>query len=244
MEASESPPRLRFHAARPEDLAPLASLYLQAGSAVVRAQFAPGEEGELYLPDLPQAPTVHPLVISLPSLAGLLVRPGDRVAEGEPIARRVDEAPLADLKDQAGAKRQEAQRLEEEMARLEERCRAEREALKGEMARLEDQVGRLRYLVSVGAEAPLRLSEAEGRLEEARARLTRLAVSCAGDRARLEASLREARLAEERLRRRLARAEEAQLIRSPVAGRVGEVKVRDLRPGEVVVEVVIVGERE
>jgi hypothetical protein len=51
----------------------------------------------------------------------------------------------------------------------------------------------------------------------------------AGDRARLEASLR----------RRLARAEEAQLVRSPVAGRVAEVKVRDLRPGEVVVEVVV-----
>jgi hypothetical protein len=42
--------------------------------------------------------------------------------------------------------------------------------------------------------------------------------------------------------RRLARAEEAQLVRSPVAGRVAEVKVRDLRPGEVVVEVVVVGE--
>jgi hypothetical protein len=48
-----------------------------------------------------------------------------------------------------------------------------------------------------------------------------------------------ARLAEERLRRRLARAEEAQLVRSPVAGRVAEVKVRDLRPGEVVVEVIV-----
>jgi len=63
---------------------------------------------------------------------------------------------------------------------------------------------------------------------------------CAEDRARLEASLREARLAEERLRRRLAWAEEAQLVRSSVAGRVAEVKVRDLRPGEVVVEVVVV----
>ncbi len=41
---------------------------------------------------------------------------------------------------------------------------------------------------------------------------------------------------------RLARAEEAQLVRSPVAGRVAEVKVRDLRPGEVVVEVVVLEE--
>ncbi len=242
VEASENPPRLRFHAARPQDLAPLSGLYLQAGSAVVRAQFRPGEEGELYLPDLPQAPSLHPLVFSLPSLSGLLVRPGDRVAEGEPIARKVDEAPLADLRDQAEAKRGEAERLEGEVARLEARCRVEREALRAELSRLEDQAGRLRYLVAQGAEAPLRLAEAEARLEEARGRLTRLALDCAAEGARLEASLREARLAEERLRRRLARAEEAQLVRSPVAGRVAEVKVRDLRPGEVVVEVVVVGE--
>ena len=43
--------------------------------------------------------------------------------------------------------------------------------------------------------------------------------------------LREARL------RRKERTAEAQLVRSPVSGRVVEVKVRDLRPGEVVVEV-------
>ncbi|MCX7844962.1 MAG: HlyD family secretion protein, partial [Candidatus Bipolaricaulota bacterium] len=186
-----------------------------------------------------------PLVFSLPSLSGLLVKPGDRVEEGEPIARRVEEAPLRDLEDQAQAKAEEAARLEGELSRAEERCRAEREALRGELARLRDEVGRLRYLVSVGAEAPIRLAEAEGRLEEARGRLTRLALDCAGDRARLEASLREARLDEERLRRRLARAEEAQLVRSPVAGRVAEVKVRDITPkGGTVLEAAEPGELE
>jgi inner membrane protein len=73
--------------------------------------------------------------------------------------------------------------------------------------------------VAQGAEAPLRLAEAEARLEEARACL--------------------ARLARARLLRRKERTAEAQLVRSPVAGRVVEVKVQDLRPGEVVVEVVI-----
>jgi len=56
-------------------------------------------------------------------------------------------------------------------------------------------------------------------------------VLCAGEKARL---------ARARLLRRKERAAEAQLVRSPVPGRVVEVKVRDLRPGEVVVEVVIV----
>jgi inner membrane protein len=242
VEASENPPRLRFHAARPEDLAPLAGLYLQAGSAVVRAAFAPGEEAALELPALPALPTLHPLVFSLPSLSGLLVKPGDRVEEGEPIARRVEEAPLRDLEDQAQAKAEEAARLEGELSRAEERCRAEREALRGELARLRDEVGRLRYLVAQGAEAPLRLAEGEARLEEAEARLTRLALDCAGEKARLEEAIREARLAQARLLRRKERAAEAQLVRSPVSGRVVEVKVRDLRPGEVVVEVVVASE--
>ena len=40
----------RVWAARLEDLPPLAGLYLQAGSAVVRAAFVPGEEASLELP--------------------------------------------------------------------------------------------------------------------------------------------------------------------------------------------------
>ncbi len=58
-------------------------------------QLSPGEkEASLDLPALPQAPRVHPVVIpDLPSLSGLLVRPGDRVEEGEPLARYTDPAP-------------------------------------------------------------------------------------------------------------------------------------------------------
>lgn len=139
---------------------------------MVRAAFAPREEASLELPALPALPTLHPLVFSLPSLSGLLVKPGDRVEEGEPIARRVDEGPLQDLEDQAQAKAEEAARLEGELSWAEERCRAEREAPWGELARLRDEVGRLRYLVAQGAEAPLRLAEGEAWLEEAEARLT------------------------------------------------------------------------
>ncbi len=242
VEASESPPRLRFHAARPEDLAPLAALYLQAGSAVVRASFPPGEkEASLDLPALPQAPRVHPVVIpDLPSLSGLLVRPGDRVEEGEPLARYTDPAPLEDLEAQAQAKREEAQRLEGEIRALEERFRAEREALERERARAREERDRLRYLVSQGAEPALRLAEAEGRLEEAEGRLRKLVLDYTTQRARLEESAREARPEAARLDRRREREAERQLVRAPVSGRVAEVKVRDLTPKGVTVEVVLV----
>lgn len=245
VEASANPPRLRLHAARPEDLAPLSALYLRAGSAVVRASFPPGsgEEASLVLPDLPTLPQVHPIVIpDLPSLAGLLVRPGDQVEEGEPLARYVDEVPLEELAERAGAKREEAARLEGELARLEERYRAEREALERELAQARDALARVRYLVAQGAEPRLRQTEAEARVQSLEERRTRLVLDYTGERARLEERIREARLEASRLERMREREAERQLVRAPVAGRVAEVKVRDITPKGVTVEVVLVGD--
>ncbi|GAA6732658.1 hypothetical protein YIM73518_24220 [Thermus brockianus] len=243
VEVSSSPPRLAFHAARPEDLAPLAGLYLKAGSAVVRAAFPPGEEASLVLPDLPALPRVHPVVIpDLPSLSGLLVRPGDRVEEGEPLARYVDEVPLEELAERAGAKREEASRLEADLARLEERFRAEREALERELDQAREALARVRYLVAQGAEPRLRQMEAEAKVQSLEERRTRLVLDYTGERARLEERIREARLEASRLERRRDREAERQLVRAPVAGRVAEVKVRDITPKGVTVEVVLVGD--
>ncbi len=241
VEASANPPRLRLHAARPEDLAPLSPLYLRTGSAVVRASFSPGEaEASLVLPDLPALPQAHPIVIpDLPSLAGLLVRPGDQVEEGEPLARYVDEVPLEELAERAGAKREEASRLEGELARLEERYRAEREALERELAQARDALARVRYLVAQGAEPRLRQMEAEAKVQSLEERRTRLVLDYTGERARLEERIREARLEASRLERRRDREAERQLVRAPVAGRVVEVKVRDIGPKGVTVEVVV-----
>lgn len=242
VEASANPPRLRLHAARPEDLAPLAALYLRTGSAVVRASFPPGsaEEASLVLPDLPALPQVHPIVIpNLPSLAGLLVRPGDRVEEGEPLARYVDEVPLAELSERAQVKREEAARLEGELARLEERYRAEREALERELAQARDTLARIRYLVAQGAEPRLRQTEAEAKVQTLEERRTRLVLEYTGEKARLEERIREARLEASRLERRRDQEAARQLVRSPVAGQVVEVKVRDIGPKGVTVEVVI-----
>ncbi|MDW8358776.1 metal-dependent hydrolase [Thermus sp.] len=244
VKASTTPPRLVLHAARPEDLTSLAGLYLRAGSAVVRAAFSPEGAGEasLLLPHLPSLPRVHPVLIpDLPSLSALLVRPGDAVEEGEPLARYVDEVPLEELAQQAQSRREEASRLEGELARLEERFRSEREALMGELARAREERDRLRYLVAQGAEPRLKLQEAEARTEELSARLKRLVLDYTGERARLEERLREAGLEAVRLERRRDREAERQLVRSPVAGRVAEVKVRDITPKGVTVEVVVLG---
>lgn len=234
---------VELHAARPEDLTPLAAVYARAGNLIVRAEFKPGQEASLALPPLPATPQVHPVLIEgLPSLAGLLVQPGDRVEAGEPLARYVDDAPLQDLAEQAAAKREEAARLEGEMTRLQERHQAEREALKGEIARARGDRDRLRYLVSQGAEPRLRLAEAEGKVGDLEAKLAQLLLDYTSERARLMEQAREARLEAARLERRKGREAERQLVRSPVAGQVAEVKVRDVGPKGVTVEVVVVSD--
>ena len=210
---------------------------------MVRAAFPPGEEASLVLPDLPALPRVHPVVIpDLPSLSGLLVRPGDQVEEGEPLARYVDEVPLEELAERAGAKREEASRLEADLARLEERYRLEREALERELGQAREALARVRYLVAQGAEPRLRQMEAEAKVQSLEERRTRLVLDYTGERARLEERIREARLEASRLERRRDREAERQLVRAPVAGRVAEVKVRDLTPKGVTVEVVLVGD--
>ncbi len=239
--AGASGRRLVLHAAHPEDLVPLSASFVRAGALVVRAEFAPGEAQDLSLPALPALPRVHPVVIkNLPSLAGLLVRPGDQVGEGEPLARYTDDLPLEELSDQAAEKSREARRLEDEIQRLEEAWQARRKDLRDRLARARDEVARLRYLVEAGAEPRVKLAEAEGKVEDLEGQLRQAVLDYTSERARLEEARRKAALEAEKLARRRDRAAEAQLVRSPVAGRVAEVKIRDVTPEGVTVDVVVV----
>jgi len=234
--------RLLLHAARPEDLVPLSAAFVRAGSAVVRAEFVPGEEASLEMPDI-KPPGVHPVVIrNLPGLSGLLVGPGDRVLEGEPLARYVDDAPLEDLRDRSSARREEARAVREELARAEEAHRSERRRLARAVREAEESLERTRYLVMAGAEPRLKLQDAESALERARAALEDEALRYTSKRTALENRRRSLELEAARLERQRQRTASQQLVRSPVAGRVAEVRVREVGAEGVTVEVVVVEE--
>jgi hypothetical protein len=74
------------------------------------------------------------------------------------------------------------------------------------------------------------------------AKLGKLLLDYTSERARLMEQAREARLESARLERCKGREAERQLVRSPVAGQVAEVRVRDVGPKGVTVEVVVVSE--
>lgn len=236
--------RLTLHAARPQDLAPFASAYVVAGSLVVRLEAASAGAGlSFHLPAeaaRTEARTVR--LDGLPSLAGVLVEQGAEVLEGQPLARYVAASDLAELDATAEQKRQALARARAQMQEARTAYQQQRDALTRELSALRPEIERLRFLVSKDAEPRQSLEEAEARARAVETKLTTLAVtysaSAADARARADALALELRqLAEKR-----KRAETAQVVRSPVAGRVAEVRVKDATQAGVSVEVVIVSE--
>ncbi|MDV6376627.1 metal-dependent hydrolase [Deinococcus arenicola] len=98
---------LELHAARSADVQKFRNAYIRTGSMVIRAEFEPGKAVDQLPITQSKGPrtTVQSIRIDgLPSLAGLLVQAGDRVLEGEPLARYVRPADLAGIRTQAQAR--------------------------------------------------------------------------------------------------------------------------------------------
>ncbi len=88
---------LSLHSARPSDLLPYRNAYIEKGSAVIRAEFSPDTTPAptLTLDPTSPAPKLHTLTIpSLSTLAGLIIKPGDKVKQGQPIARYINDTAL------------------------------------------------------------------------------------------------------------------------------------------------------
>ena len=98
--------RLMLHSARPADLAPFAAAYVVAGSLVVRLSEAGAGAGLRFaLPAEASKTEARTVTLSgLPSLAGVLVERGAAVLEGQPLARYINAASLADMDDQIKSK--------------------------------------------------------------------------------------------------------------------------------------------
>ncbi len=97
--------RLTLHSARPADLAPFAASYVVAGSLVVRLSGSAVAGLSFQLPAETSQTEARTVSLSgLSSLAGVLVERGAVVLEGQPLARYIDAASLADLDAQIRGK--------------------------------------------------------------------------------------------------------------------------------------------
>ena len=233
---------LELHAARPVDVQALRNAYIRTGSVVVRAEFAPGKEVDtlpLTAQDGP-TPTVQAIRIDgLPSMAGLLVQTGDRVLEGEPLARFVRPHETAAL--DASVKQKEAALLDAQnrLAGLAGHFRALKAPVLADVQAAQENVTRFEKLVAADAATRLELAQAQTSAAAARTRLDQTARQQAQATTDAENKVRALALEIKTLQARRDAAEAAQVVRSPVAGSVVEIRNKGATVHGLTVEVVI-----
>lgn len=232
----------KIRAATVGDLAPLSHLVIEGGNALIRAEYSPGAEmtGDLALAtDIPLIKG-HVLAIpNLPSLAGLIVNVGDKVVEGELIARYIDDAQLAVSQEEASAAEARIPELEKTIALETEAHQQAVANLKARLSEANERLERTRYLVARDAAPRARLMAAEADVREAEQALLVAKTSWTSRLHQLQSQLRQAQLTVARAQRSLATDIEKQWVRSPVAGVVSDVRLTGVTTRGVNLEVTI-----
>lgn len=224
------------------DLQTIEGLAITQGSALIRAEYSPESpalDNLAVTTRIPERETHVLTVPDLPSLAGLVVEPGDRVEEGQLIARYVDDAALSARGLELEGAKARVPRLEGQI----ERGRDDHEVkLKGLRERLEaaqNKLAEVHFLVASDALPRARAvaaGDAVARLEQAEqealtAWTSRLSA--------LQTELQAARLAVRRAEAKRQGAVAKQWVRSPLAGQVVDVRVVDVSVEGVTLEIVL-----
>jgi inner membrane protein len=219
---------LEVRSATAGDLAPLSNLVIEAGSAVIRAEYSPGSEA---LADLSIASSIPPYrshvlkIPKLPSLSGLLIEIGGTVEDGDLMARYVDDRVLEDARVQITEANERISDLEEKIQLERQAHQVELEGLHQTLETAQENLERTRFLVERGAEPRVRLLEAENTLKRAGQTLLRAETLWTSRLTEIDAQLRQARLTVTRAERTEQAEMEAQWVRSPVKGLVADVRL-------------------
>ena len=236
-------PVLELHAARPADLMPYSSAFVTSGSLVVRVEYA-GDDAPDALPLAPVTAgrsTVRRVSLpNLPSLSGLLVQQGDTVTEGQPLARYVDDVKPAQHRENALSARREETRAKADAQRERTAYRQQADDLQRQIQAARQAVNAWTKLVQQDAAPRLELQEKQATLASLEARLTSLTVSHTSTVARLEQQAADARARAAASEKSARKAETAQVVRSPAAGKVAEVRTGDTTARGVSVEILLV----
>ena len=224
------------------DLAPLANLVIESGSAVIRAEYVPGQEVLANTSVVNSTPQVKAHVLNipdLPSISGLIIALGDTVAEGEMIARYVDDVALELSEADITAAKQKIIDLEQ-IIEVEEAAHVVRlEGLEQAVTDAQDKLERTRYLVEHDAEPRNKLLTAEETLRKAEQSVLEQNTTWTSTRTRLEQDLRDANLVITKSEKQQTKELEDQWVRSPVAGLISDIRITGVTTKGVTLEVMI-----
>ena len=187
----------------------------------------------------------HTLTIpDLPSVAGLVVETGQEVAEGELIARYVDDAGLEVIEAEVTAAKGKIPDLEQTVGLEEKAHGAKLEALTAELKTAQEKLERITFLVERGAEPKARLAEAQTELDRAENTRDAELTAWTSRKHDLGVQLRDTRLAVRRAEVEGEQALEQQWVRAPVAGTIADVRISEVSTRGVSLEVVLLERTE
>ena len=221
--------RLELRAATFGGLGALPNVVITEGSAVIRAEYAPGTQAQQMVSLVSSTPSYQSHVLNIPDLpsvvSGLVVSVGDYVEEGQLIARYVDDTTLEQDAEDLGAAQAKISDFEGEEAREREAHELRLTDLRGAVSEADEKLARVRYLVEREAEPRARLAEAEAVLKHAERAVLNEETAWTSTLARLESGMRDAGLSVSKLERGKAVTTEKQWVRSPVAGTISDIRV-------------------
>jgi len=239
--------KLKARSATIGDLAPLANYVIESGSAVIRAEYAPGSEA---LADLTVVSSIaavksHRLSIpNLPSLSGLVIDVGDELEEGQLVARYVDDSKLEISAAELEAAKAKISELEQNISNEREIHELKKTGLQASLVEANANVERLRYLVERNAEPRNSLIKAELELRNTKQAVLMEETGWTSKLTRLEQDLRAARLSIQKTEQQQAQILEKQWVRAPVAGVVSDIRVAGVGVKGVNLEVMILEQGE
>jgi len=240
--------RMLTRGASIQDLMPYSSIVIEAGTAIIRAEYSvgfnrgEGSEGEGEFEVLPLVPAVktHVLLLpDLPSLTGLVIEVGDELIEGQLIARYVDDVALELSEAELEEARRQLSDLEAERLRAGEMYELRVKAIKQEIEDSTVRLEKLRYLVERNAEPRNSLLAVEKALEGAEQDLLIQETSWTSQQLKFEQDVRELRLLISKTEAQQNQDLEQQWVRAAVSGVVSDIKVSGISSKGIDLEVLI-----
>ena len=175
----------------------------------------------------------------LPSLAGIVVKEGDHVDVGQPVARYIDDAALEEAEAKVAEARRALAGAQQELASARLRAELQRDGLEEAVAQAKAELARTERLVDGGAEPERARAEAVAKVRQAERAQVEGLTRATSEVRRLE---RVVASAQEVVRRATAASRlrvEGQWVRSPVEGRVVAVRAQGSTKGNLDVEIAV-----
>jgi membrane-bound metal-dependent hydrolase YbcI (DUF457 family) len=235
---------LQARSAHLDDFFGLENAFINRGTARVRVEYKPGERiiDALEFQQQTKART-HVLPIpSLPSIAGLIVKPGDRVVSGQPLARYVNDAALEEVKARVSTAKATVAQSKADLERLRVAFVAYKPTLEERIKAVQAEVSTLEYLVGAGAEPRVKLSVAQAKLRDVQAEQLRELSRYTTDKSHLETAIEKAELTIQTANAQSDAALEKQWVKSPFTALVSEVRVRGVTAKGVNLEITLLEE--